>query len=99
VIDPKYETYYPSALLNKKAATSSMDIYILAMTMIKLLGGDPKTKTIPDSVASSIRAILRSCILENAWDDAKFIHQEFDNLIKKLFGPPKWRDFSIPKAK
>lgn len=97
-IDSNYKEYYPKTVFDKKNPTPEIDIYMAAMTMIKLLGGDPATKTIPDKVPKDIRMILRACILDpSGLDDAHEIHEEFKSVIGKLFGPPKFRDLVIKR--
>ena len=97
-IDSKYREYYPASVLNKRAPTPSIDIYMAAITMIKLLGGDPNTKIVPDSVPKSIRNLLRVCTMDpSGLDVALEVHEEFKQILEKLYGLPKFRDFSLTK--
>ena len=94
-IDSTCKDFYPLSVFDKEVATPEVDIYMAAVTIIKLLGGDSKTKIIPNSVPKEIRSILRACILEHSGFTAMEIHEEFNQTIKKLFGPPKFRNFQI----
>jgi len=95
-IDSKYKEYYPKAVFEKKPPMPASDIYMTAMSMVKLLGGELKTKTIPDTVPKSIRMLLRACTLDpSGLDNAFEVHEEFKKTIGKLFGPPKFREFKI----
>ncbi len=97
-IHSAYEDYYPPEVFIKKAPTPATDIYMSAMTMIRVLGGDVAKKEIPSSVPKEIRSILRACTLRSlALEDARYIHQEFDTVIKRLWGPSKFRNFQLPK--
>ena len=97
-IDSKYRDYYPQSLLDKKQPTPASDIYMAAMTIIKLLGGDEKTKTIPDNVPGPLRRILRVCVMDQSGlDDAREVHEEVKSAAEKLYGAPKFREFALPK--
>jgi phage terminase large subunit-like protein len=93
-IDQNYLDYYPKSVFDKQIPKSDTDIYMAAMIMIKLLGGDVKNKQVPDIIPKPIRLIIRACIL--GMDDAMVVHQEFDKVIRELFGQPKFRDFKLP---
>jgi hypothetical protein len=94
-IDSQYQEYYPDKVLRKDKISKDVDIYMLGMTMIKLLGGDLKNKAMPEAVPQEIRKIIKACTL--GIDDALLVHEEFGNLIQKLWGPNKWRNFILEK--
>ncbi len=93
-----FDAWYPPAVFDKKPASAGFDIYMASKSMIWLLGGDPKTSTIPDSVPSPIKAFLRGCTLTNEYqqpDDAWKIKSEFDDLLQQLWGDRKFHPFSM----
>jgi serine/threonine protein kinase len=94
-IDSKYQDYYHDKVLRKEKLSKDIDVYMLGETMIKLLGGDIKNKTMPDSVPAEIKKVIKACTL--GIDDAFLVHEEFGSLIKKLWGPNKWRNFILEK--
>jgi hypothetical protein len=96
-IDPNFIDYYPKTVSERKIPDFSLDIHMTASTMIALLGGDVKSKQIPDSVPKPIKLILKACL--NGMDDAMIVHKEFNKVIRELFGQPKFRDFKIPNRK
>lgn len=96
-IDTEYEEYYPKLSVVENTITPSTDIYMAAMTMIKILGGDVRKKEIKN-VSKEISRIFRACIMEPpAFNDALFVHDEFKKTIDTIFGPPKFRDFVMIK--
>ena len=97
-IEEEYADYYPKEVFDKKVPTAATDIYMAAMTIIKILGGDVKNKKVPDVVQKDLRLILQACTLNNSrLDSALEIHEEFNTAIRKLFGPAKFREFVVSK--
>jgi len=93
IIDNNFIQYYPKTILEKKNATKANDIYMLGMTIIKLLGGDLTNKTMPSSVPQELKHLIKACTL--GLDNAGELHTEFDERIVKLWGEHKFRDFKI----
>lgn len=97
-IDPAYQEYYPQEVLRKEVATSTTDIYLAAMTIIKLLGGDVLKRTLPASAHKEIVRMLLECTgpalsrPKNAFE----LHTRFDSLLEGMFGPKKFRKFVVP---
>jgi serine/threonine protein kinase len=92
------ELYSPPEVAEKKSPLSSSDIYSLGKTMIYLLGGDPKTNSIPDQVPELLQCFLHALILESplqrprdAWD----LHREFSEVRTKIWGPPKFLELPM----
>lgn len=92
-----YTDYYTFDALLEEPCNEFTDIYMLTMCIIKLLGGDLKTKTVPDSVPKELRAIIRASMMKDMnLTDASFIHSQIDKTIVNLWGPKVWRDFKLP---
>ncbi len=92
-ISTKYRNWYPKEVLEKKPATPATDISMAGKCMVYLAGGDPIKGTMPKTVPSSIQRFIKSCILEGQSmrpQDAWSLLDEFDELLKKLYGPPKF---------
>lgn len=82
--------YYSAPEVSQKfLPLPTADIYSLGMSMIYLLGGDPKTVTIPSSVdrriADFLRRLTKPDPLERA-QDAWELHREFSELRTKVYG-------------
>lgn len=99
-VSPDYETWFPQEVFKKELPTPGLDIYLGAKTMVDLLGGDPMTGGLPDTIHPRIKAFFKGCLLSNpkqrpqdAWD----LLGEFDQLIGTLWGPRKFHPFGMPK--
>ncbi len=98
-ISSEYEAWYPSEILTKGNPTPATDIYMSALCMIKLLGGDPVKGIIPNTVPQDIAGLLRWCAFpaqhrrpDNAWS----LNDTFDEILRKLYGKRKFREFYMP---
>ena len=96
-----WKAYYPPEVFKKWLPTSATDIYMVAACAVALLGGDVEHKTIPLSVPVEVRDLLQRCMREkpskrpqSAWD----LHEEFDEILLKLIGKPRYRPFSMPRT-
>lgn len=91
--------YYPPEIFAKQFPTAATDIYMVAKCCVALLGGDITTNQMPDRVPASIQDLLRKCLdkspskrPQNAWD----LHDEFDQILLREVGRPKYRLFEMP---
>ena len=97
-ISPAYRHFYPPEVLAKHAASAATDIYMAALCMLHLLGGDTQTQTLPRAVPKRIRALLRSCLIQSPHrrtNDAGELFETFHEHLFKLYGPPKFRVFHM----
>lgn len=78
--------YYPEYNITPNNSTA-LDIHMAAVCMINIMGGD-LTK-----ISKDIRLVLRACIMGAT--DAKYIHEQLDLAVKKLFGPSVFRPFKV----
>lgn len=94
-----YRGWYPPEYFNKQPVDISVDIYMAAMTMIKLLGGNPETKMIPIEVPHQISGLLRACLLGPAsrTRSAFELWSDFKKVLDKLWAR-KFRPFSMPTS-
>lgn len=98
-ISPPYRADYPPEVEARAPATPATDIAMAARCMLRLLGGDPATATLPPRVPRAIQALLRSCVLpaparrpHDAWE----VLDDFREILGQLYGPPVFRPFTIP---
>jgi len=94
---PPWQDLYAPEILAKQVPTPSTDIYMLAKCAVALLGGDTTTNKMPISVPTQIRGFIESCLIkspsrrpDNAWK----LHEEFDDLLEKIVGKPRYRPFN-----
>ena len=102
-ISGPWRDFYAPEILEKRPVTPATDIYMAAKCMVYLVGGDPKTNVMPDTVPAPLRSFLASLLVanqarrpDNAWQD---VHDELDGLLRRLVGPPSFRDFPPMPAK
>jgi serine/threonine protein kinase len=102
-ISKAWRAYYAPEILAKKPPTPSADLYMLAKIVVKLLGGEVAESSpsflIPDAVPKPIRSFLSGMLLMNPArrpDDGGKLHEEFDELLLKLVGKPKYRPLVMP---
>jgi serine/threonine protein kinase len=100
---PKYKELAAPEIFAKKNVTRSADIFMAAATISLLLGGTlgsmPSSATFPVAVPPEMQRFLRGCMIQapnrrpdSAWD----LQDEWKAMLKKRFGPPKFRDFRVP---
>jgi serine/threonine protein kinase len=100
-ICPEEKFFYPPEVFAKKPAMPSLDIYMAALCMINLLGGQilKDRAVIPDSVPRPIKGLLKACLLSAAhrYKDVWEVFEEFEKALKQLYGPRKFRPFTMPR--
>lgn len=96
---PKYKGWYPEEVLEKQLSDTATDIYMAALSIIQLMGGDPLKRTLPDRVPRPLRAYFKACTLRSVnkrSDDATRLLNSFDEIIERLWGKRVFRPFPVP---
>lgn len=98
----RFRDWYPAEVLAKQAPSPATDIALAVRTIIYLLGGNPVTGVLPDTIPRQLRAFFKGCLQlnqsarpQNAW----LLLQEFDELLERLGGsfyPRRFREFVVP---
>jgi DnaJ-like protein len=101
-ISAKYKDWYPPEVINKEPATPGTDIYLAAKTMLYLAGVDPNKPLKIDAkqIPIPMQRFFQSCLLPGAKmrpDDAWALHDEFDELLKTLYGKPRFHHLRVPE--
>lgn len=105
IVSDGYDAYYPPEVFSKEAPTPETDIAMSARCMIAVLGGDPKTGELPDSVPPTIRDVLRLHARcgkpgkARRFDDALALEKAFSKIAENLYGDPKFVEFLMPRSK
>ncbi len=97
-ISPGHRPFYPNEVLAKRPATPATDLYMAAMTMLALLGGDVQTQTLPASVPKPVAAMLRGCLIASQHyrsGDAWELFDQFQTILRRLYGAPTFRPFKM----
>jgi hypothetical protein len=100
---PAYlKTHYPPEILAKRPAKVGTDIYMAARVLMDLLGckmAGPKFVA-PPAVPREMVGLMRACLFESlrtrtssTWE----LHDDFSDILKKLYGPRKFRAFQMPR--
>ena len=102
VASAEYEQWYPPEVKSKEIPSPALDIYMGAECMVYLLGGNPVTGNLPNSVPKAIRAFFRGCTPlgpKQRPSDAWGLQEEFDDLLERLWGRRRFRPFAMPPRK
>lgn len=93
VLSTRYREWYPPEVLKRQPAGPATDLFLAARCLVYLAGGDPLRNTLPDAVPPSMRRFLGTCLLPGPGmrpDDAWALFDEFRELLRQLYGPPKF---------
>src|SRR5207248_2026999 len=97
-IPTRYKDWYPSEVLKKQPAGPATDLFLAARCLVYLAGGDPVANWMPEAVPRPLRRFLAACLLESARmrpDDALALLDDFDELLRGLYGPPKFLELTL----
>jgi len=92
-LSPRYESWYPPEVRKKRPAAPPTDLFLAARCLIYLAGGDPVSDRMPDTVPAPMQRFIDTCLfpgLRMRPDDAWKLQDEFDALLCRLYGPPKF---------
>ncbi len=98
---PDYQDWYPPEVAKKQPPTPATDIAMGARCMVQLLGGDPVTGQLPSTIPTKLQAHLRGCLLDSQRQrpqDAWALYDEFLELVVALWGPRRFRPFTLPNT-
>jgi hypothetical protein len=73
----------------------STDLFLASRCLVYLAGGDPLANRLPDAVPVPMQRFIQSCLLESPRmrpDDAWTLLDEFDDLLRQLYGAPKFHE-------
>ncbi len=92
------EEYSPPEVAQRKPPIPASDLYSLAKCMVFLLGGDIKNNSMPDKVDEKIQRFIQFFLRESPIQrpqDAWKMYRELDDLREDVFGPHRFREFSM----
>jgi hypothetical protein len=96
-----YEAWYPPEVLAGRPATAATDLYLAARTLLYLLGANPLAAAAPAEVPAPIGRVFQACLLASPHrrpQSAAALRDHFRDVLRVLYGPPKFRVFSMPAA-
>jgi hypothetical protein len=93
IVPSAFRDWYPREVLDREPTEPATDIYLAAKCLIYLAGGDPIVQSWPAAVPQPMRRFVNTCLYPAARmrpQDAWTLHEEFDELLLRLFGPSKY---------
>ena len=98
VVPTRYRDWYPLDVLNKQPASPATDLFLAARCLVYLAGGDPVANVMPDTVPLLMRRFFATCLFEIPRmrpDDHWSLLDDFDKLLRQLYGPPKFHELTL----
>jgi serine/threonine protein kinase len=98
-IPQAYQDFYPPEVFARGSTSVSTDLYVAAKTSIALLGGDPRTNSLPTEVPVKLKDFLIQSLSSNPDrrpKDAWSYRDELGQLLRELVGEPTYREFRMP---
>ena len=93
----EWESFYPKEVLAKKPPGTATDIFMAAKCAAYLLVGD--SGLIPSCVPGDLETFLKKCLAADARtrpQDMWSLKEAYDGLLVRLYGPKRFRPFSMP---
>jgi serine/threonine protein kinase len=97
-ISDQYADWYPPEVWKKQPLGPATDLLLAARCLVYLAGGNPLANRIPDSVPTSMQQFIQSCLFESPRmrpDNAWALLDEFDDLLRQLYGAPKFHELVL----
>lgn len=96
-IDERFLEFYAQEIIEGMLPSESSDIYMLAQSMIFVLGGNPKKLTIP-SIDEPMRKVLNKCLqpkLKMRYRSMTHLYDDLRLAAEKSFGPRKFVELKM----
>ena len=88
-VPARYKSWYPAEILDRQPAGPDLDIYLATKTMTDLIG---------NAISPQLAAFAQGCLLKNPArrpQDAWHLLGELDEVFGRLYGPRKFRPFTM----
>ena len=82
----KYRNWYPTDVLAKKSVSSKMDIIMAARTFVYLMGGNPLSGELPNTVPGRIQAYFKELAVKGA-DNVPAAAFKYEDVLQQLGRP------------
>ncbi len=101
-MESRYQAYYPLEVACTAAPpTPASDIFMSAWCMVYLLGGDPATQHLPDTVEAPFREFINRCLQPTASRrprDGSTAWGEFTEVAKRVFPVRQFAPLDMPSS-
>ena len=99
-VAPSYCDFYPPEVLAKEPPSPATDLYMAARCMLFALNGS-RSEQMPDSLPRPLREFIRAGLIRRAAHrtaDALKARRSLEEILARLYGPPKFRVLKMPEA-
>ncbi|MEZ4860569.1 MAG: DnaJ domain-containing protein [Caldilineaceae bacterium] len=96
--NPSYGHDYPPEVFAKAPVTAATDLFMAARCLVRLLGGDGSSDSLPPAVPKAMQALLRTCLLpapHRRANDAWELFDDFQEILAQHYGARHFRPFVI----
>lgn len=96
-MDPAYADFFPPEVRKTQTPNRQSDVYMLAVCMVYILGGDVKELRIPH-IPQQIYRVLNLCLQPAAYNRpcAQVAHIQFQQALASVYGEPKFVELAMP---
>jgi hypothetical protein len=97
-ISTRWRDWYPPEVRQNRPVTAAADLFLAARCMIYLAGGDPVSSRMPEAIPAPMRRFVETCLFPATSmrpGDAWKMIDDFDRLLLKLYGPPKFHPLTM----
>jgi len=94
----RYRGWYPPEAARQQPVAVATDLYLAARCFVYLAGGDPLTNVLPAHVPAPLRRFVLTCLLDGVRmrpDDAWAVLDDFAQLLRQLYGPPRFEELAL----
>ena len=99
-VSARFDSFYPQPAPGFLSLTPQLDLAMSARCIAFLLGGDPKTGTLPGAVPAPLAEVVRQVALSDpvapSNEDAWAIRQRLGRIADEAFGPPRFCPIAMP---
>lgn len=102
VVSSRFESFYPQQKHAAITLSTQLDLLMSARCVIAILGGDPKTGSLPTVVPKRLAHILQRIAMVDPFgstkEDAWNIRQELGTIAREVFGSPEFIPIVMPSS-
>jgi hypothetical protein len=95
-----YEQFTPQPVESWDRLSAGLDLVMSARCIAVLLGGDPESGSLPDSVPGPLAGLVQRVALANpaaaAKENAWAVREELGQIARNVFGPPQYIPIVMP---
>jgi hypothetical protein len=99
-VSARFEAFYPERALSTRTLGPAADLAMSARCMAALVGGDPRTGSVPDHVPAPLAALVRDVAAGRAEGggagEAWELRERLGALARDVFGPPRFCPLVMP---